>query len=316
MTIQMNSPITSSSQNNLPIKLEGLDKHYGAVHAVKNVSFEMKEGEVFGLLGPNGAGKTTIISILTGLERPTSGTARVFGTDVASGDRFYKAKLGCVPQETVSHGFFTVEEILKFYSGYYGLKENSKQIEFLLDRLMLKEHRNKVVRQLSGGMKRRLLIAKALVHKPKLLLLDEPTAGVDVELRTNLWNFVRELNSEGVSVLLTTHYLQEAEELCKRVAIIHKGELLKIGETSSLVRQLTSRDVEMTFDRNFECKSPFLISSKENQAHFRLPYDKNIGDLLGEIRVPLESIKDLKIREGSLEDAFLNVLQVRAGGKK
>jgi ABC-2 type transport system ATP-binding protein len=318
----MNSPITSSSnsknldQNSLPIKLEGLQKHYGSVHAVKNVSFEMKEGEVFGLLGPNGAGKTTIISILTGIERPSGGHAKVFGTDVASGDRFYKAKIGCVPQETVSHGFFTVEEILKFYSGYYGLKENSKQIEFLLDRLMLKEHRKKVVRQLSGGMKRRLLIAKALVHKPKLLLLDEPTAGVDVELRTNLWNFVRELNSEGVSVLLTTHYLQEAEELCKRVAIIHKGELLRIGDTHSLVRQLTSRDVEMTFDRDFDCKSPFLISNKDNQAKFRLPYDKNIGDLLGEIKVPLESIKDLKIREGSLEDAFLNVLQDKAGGKK
>jgi ABC-2 type transport system ATP-binding protein len=147
MAIRMNSP-------NLPIKLEGLNKHYGQVHAVNNVSLEMKEGEVFGLLGPNGAGKTTIISILTGIERPTGGTAQVFGTDVASGDRFYKAKIGCVPQETVSHGFFTVEEILKFYSGYYGLKENGKQIEFLLDRLMLKEHRSKVVRQLSGGMKR------------------------------------------------------------------------------------------------------------------------------------------------------------------
>ena len=271
----------------------------------------MKEGEVFGLLGPNGAGKTTIISILVGIEKPSQGHAFVFGTNVASGDRFYKAKLGCVPQETVSHGFFTVEEVLKFYSGYYGLKENKKQIDFLLDRLMLREHRNKVVRQLSGGMKRRLLIAKALVHKPRLLLLDEPTAGVDVELRTNLWNFVRELNSEGVSVLLTTHYLQEAEELCKRVAIIHKGELLKIGETHSLVKQLTSRDVELTFDRAYDCTSKFLISKNENQVKFRLPYEKNVGDLLSEIRVPIENIKDLKIREGSLEDAFLNILKVR-----
>ncbi len=282
------------------------------MHAVKNVSFEMKQGEVFGLLGPNGAGKTSIISILTGLEKSTGGTAKVFGTDVSSGDRFYKAKIGCVPQEIVSHGFFTIEEILKFYSGYYGIKDNREQIEFLLERLNLKDHRKKVVRQLSGGMKRRLLIAKALVHKPKLLLLDEPTAGVDVELRTSLWKFVRELNQQGMSVLLTTHYLEEAEELCGRVAIIHKGELLKIGETRSLVRQLTTRDVEMVFDRAYECISPYLVSNAGNEVRFRLPYDKNIGDLLSEIRVPLESIKDVKIREGSLEDAFLNVL----GGKR
>jgi ABC-2 type transport system ATP-binding protein len=300
-----------------PLRLEALDKIYGeSVHAVKKVSFEMQNGEVFGLLGPNGAGKTSIISILTGLEKPTSGVARVFGTDVSSGDRFYKAKLGCVPQEIVSHGFFTVEEVLQIYSGYYGLRDNREQIEFLLSRLGLAEHRRKVVRQLSGGMKRRLLIAKALVHKPRLLLLDEPTAGVDVELRTSLWAFVRELNSQGVSILLTTHYLQEAEELCGRVAIIHKGELLKIGETRHLVRQLTSRDVEMVFDRGYEFSSPYLVSREGNMARFRLPYDKNIGDLLGEIRVPLESIKDVKIREGSLEDAFLNVVGRGSAGDK
>jgi len=268
----------------------------------------MREGEVFGLLGPNGAGKTSIISILTGLEKPTAGRALVFGTHVSSGDRYYKSQLGCVPQEVVSHGFFTVEEILKFYSGYYGIKDNREQIEFLLNGLMLKDHRNKVVRQLSGGMKRRLLIAKALVHRPRLILLDEPTAGVDVELRTILWNFVRELNKQGVSVLLTTHYLQEAEELCDRVAIIHKGELLRIGETRELVRQLTSRNVEMLFDGNIELSSPFLISHDGNLARFQLPYDRDLGDLLSALRIPLERIKDVKIREGSLEDVFLNVL--------
>ena len=172
----------------------------------------------------------------------------IFDKKVSASDRSVKVLLGSVPQEIVSHGFFSVAEVLRFHSGYYGLSHNEPRIEFLLDRLGLQAHRDKRVRQLSGGMKRRLLIAKALVHKPRLLLLDEPTAGVDVELRNSLWEFVRELNRDGVSILLTTHYLEEAESLCHRVGIIHRGELLRVGETKGLVRQLTTREITFCLD--------------------------------------------------------------------
>jgi len=299
-----------------PISLKNLVKTYGEgprqVKAVQNVSFEMKEGEVFGLLGPNGAGKTSIISILTTLEKPTRGTAKIFDQNVTESGRRAKVLVGCVPQETISHGFFTIEEVLTFHSGYYGLKNNSEQIHFLLNRLGLFEHRNKIVRQLSGGMKRRLLIAKALVHKPKLLLLDEPTAGVDVELRATLWEFVRELNKQGTSVLLTTHYLEEAESLCHRVGILHKGELKRIGETKALVRELTHRDVTVSLVKAIkELKNEYLISQNGTDLVFRLPYNVSVGELLSQISFPLEAMRDIQIREGNLEDAFRHVL----GGK-
>jgi len=291
-----------------PLKLDGLHKKYGDVHAVKGVSLEMKEGEIFGLLGPNGAGKTSIISILTTLEQATSGHAEVFGYDVAESARRAKPLIGIVPQETISHGFFNVEEVLGFHSGYYGIRDNQEQIDFLLTRLGLTDHRKKSVRQLSGGMKRRLLIAKALVHKPKLLLLDEPTAGVDVELRTQLWDFVIELNKNGVSVLLTTHYLEEAERLCDRVAIIHQGKLLKIGPTAELVQHLTQRRVEIFVSQPMNLQHPLLVSQDSQCLKFKLPYGHTLGQLLSEIQLPNESILDLKIKEGSLEEAFLSVL--------
>ena len=212
-----------------PLKVVNLKKSYGSVHAVNGVSFELNEGEIFGLLGPNGAGKTSIISTIVTLEKPTSGTVEVFGRDVRKDPRFTSTQTGLVPQELINHGYFTLEEILHFHSGYYGIAKNQERIDYLLNKLSLYEHRNKRVRQLSGGMKRRLLIAKALVHSPKLLLLDEPTAGVDIELRETLWSFVRELQKEGMSILLTTHYLEEAEELCDRVAIIDRGEVKRVG---------------------------------------------------------------------------------------
>jgi ABC-2 type transport system ATP-binding protein len=293
-----------------PIELKDLKKAYGTVQALCGANLSMNKGEVLGLLGPNGAGKTTIISILTTLEKPTSGTARVFDVDVTKSLREAKMMIGCVPQEIVSHGFFTVEEILHFHSGYYGIKNNVEQINYLLDRLSLTEHRNKSVRQLSGGMKRRLLIAKALVHKPKLLLLDEPTAGVDVELRNSLWAFVRELNSDGMSVLLTTHYLEEAEELCGRVAIIHRGEILQVGETKGLVHKLTQRQVDISLNHvPVGIQSAFLKKQNGGELEFQIPYNVTLGDLLAQLKLPVESIKDLKIREGRLEEAFINILK-------
>ncbi|MCB0357844.1 MAG: ABC transporter ATP-binding protein, partial [Bdellovibrionales bacterium] len=227
----------------LPLQVIELVKNYKNVEAVKNVSFQIQPGEIFGLLGPNGAGKTSIISCAVTLEQPTSGNIKIFGHDVQKEPKLAKYKMGIVPQELIHHGFFNTREILEIHSGYYGLINNRKRIDYLLQKLGLWEHREKKVRQLSGGMKRRLLVAKALVHQPKLLLLDEPTAGVDIELRESLWKFVRELQKEGVSVLLTTHYLEEAEELCDRVGILNSGKLIRVGETHQLIKELTHRRV-------------------------------------------------------------------------
>lgn len=224
-----------------PLSLQHLHKSYGEVQAVRGVDLEMKTGEVLGLLGPNGAGKTSIISMITGLEKPTSGQVIVFGADVQKDPRRAKMLVGRVPQEIVGHGFFNVDEVLGFLAGYYGVTSPRDRIEYLIDRLALGPHRAKKVNQLSGGMKRRLMIAKALIHEPRLLLLDEPTAGVDVELRSSLWKFVRELQSAGISILLTTHYLEEAEKLCDRVAIIHLGLIRAMGPTQHVIREVTQR---------------------------------------------------------------------------
>ena len=203
------------------LSIEDVSKTYGRVEALKSVSFNVKPGEVFGLLGPNGAGKTSLISIVVTLEQATAGQVKVFGFDPSKDSRQAKMNLGWVPQEIINHGYFDVEEILNFHAGYFGVANPGERIHFLLDGLGMWEHRKKKVKQLSGGMKRRLMIAKALIHSPGLLLLDEPTAGVDVDLRSRLWDFVSQLRSEGLSILLTTHYLEEAERLCDRVAIIH-----------------------------------------------------------------------------------------------
>lgn len=220
-----------------PLSLENFKKSYGKVQAVKGVTFDLRPGEIFGLLGPNGAGKTSIISCITTLEKPTGGTIKVFGRDVVTESRQSKMLVGCVPQEVINHGYFNVEEIMKFHSGYFGFRNNQDRIEELLHELRLAEHRHKKVKQLSGGMKRRLMIAKALVHSPKLLLLDEPTAGVDIELRDSLWQFVGKLKKAGTTILLTTHYLEEAERLCDRVAVINRGELIALEETRTLVQK-------------------------------------------------------------------------------
>lgn len=259
------------------------------------LSFEVGAGEVFGLLGPNGAGKTTTIGVVTTLETPTSGTARVFGHDVAKESLAAKRCFGVVHQEIINSGFFSVEELLRFQSGYYGLRRNQERIDYLLDRLGLAEHRDKKVKQLSGGMKRRLMIGKALVHSPKLLLLDEPTAGVDLKLRENLWDFVRELRSQGIAVLLTTHYLEEAELLCDRVGIIHRGRLQAVGPTREIVREFTSKKVIVeTFSRG----------RLETFVGMQTP----VAQVLAELRVPAEDLKDLTIVEGTLEEAFRQVL--------
>ncbi|MGK0288912.1 MAG: ABC-2 type transport system ATP-binding protein [bacterium] len=303
--------------NKIPLFVENLRKKFPELVALHKLSFELKAGEIFGLLGPNGAGKTTFISMLTGLLDPTSGIAQIFGYNVLENSLHARRLVGVVPQEIVSHGFFSINEVLNFHSGYYGLHKNQKRIDYLLDRLSLEPHRNKQVAQLSGGMKRRLLIAKALVHSPLLLLLDEPTAGVDVELRNTLWEFVKELNEGGTTILLTTHYLQEAEELCNRIGVLDHGKLIALDDTSNLISNLTYRKVkiilndkcEVAKNNNQQFKECHNLEVSENTLTFKIKSNETIGTLIKDLSIPLEAIQDIAITEGSLEDAFVSLLE-------
>jgi ABC-2 type transport system ATP-binding protein len=232
---------------NLAVRVRGLDKRYPAVHALRGVDLDIAEGEFFALLGPNGAGKTTLISILAGLTRASAGRAEVMGYDVVRQYREARRVLGVVPQELVFDPFFTVHETLRFQSGYFGLRHNDAWIDELIVSLGLSDKVDTNLRRLSGGMKRRVLVAQALVHKPSVIVLDEPTAGVDVELRQSLWAFIRRLNREGHTILLTTHYLEEAEALCERVAMLKEGRIVALDRTENLLRQ--AADLETAFLR-------------------------------------------------------------------
>jgi ABC-2 type transport system ATP-binding protein len=294
-----------------PLEISHLVKKYDQFVAVNDVSFHVKKGEIYGLLGPNGAGKTSIISCIVTLQEPTSGSIEVFGKNPHVDPLQAKLNIGFVPQEVVNSGYFDVYEILEFQSGYFHKRKNKERIEFLLNRLGLWEHKNKKVKALSGGMKRRLLIAKALVHEPQLLLLDEPTAGVDIELRSSLWQFVGELKKEGISILLTTHYLEEAEELCDRVGILQKGRLVTEGPTHELIREMTKRKVNLKLRTQSPLQHPQLIGFHDDMWEFLVSPQKGIGELLDELGLNTSAVIDVKIEEGSLEDAFKHVL----GGK-
>lgn len=222
------------------ISFKHLTKHYGSLVALNEVSLEIEEGEFFGLLGPNGAGKTTLISILAGLCRPTAGSVEVMGHDVQADFREARRLLGIVPQELVFDPFFTVRETLQFQSGYFGIKNNGEWIDEILHHLGLADKANKNMRALSGGMKRRVLVAQALVHRPPVIVLDEPTAGVDVELRQSLWKFISRLNQEGHTIVLTTHYLEEAQELCGRIAMLKKGQIVALDTTANLLARVNN----------------------------------------------------------------------------
>jgi ABC-2 type transport system ATP-binding protein len=217
------------------VLVEHLTKSYGSLQALKNVSLDVKEGEFFGLLGPNGAGKTTLISILAGLCRPDSGRAFVMGTNVQTNFIEARRLLGVVPQELVFDPFFTVRETLRFQSGYFGIQNNDDWIDEIMTHLDLTSKANSNMRSLSGGMKRRVLVAQALVHCPPVIVLDEPTAGVDVELRQSLWKFISRLNQDGHTILLTTHYLEEAESLCGRIAMLKSGQVVALDTTQNLL---------------------------------------------------------------------------------
>ena len=276
--------------------------------AVDNVSLDIEEGEFFGLLGPNGAGKTTMISMLAGLSRPTSGRVKVLGSDVQIDFAQARRKLGVVPQELVFDPFFNVREALRIQSGYFGVRNNDAWIDELLESLGLSDKANANMRQLSGGMKRRVLVAQALVHKPPVIVLDEPTAGVDVELRQTLWQFIARLNKEGHTVLLTTHYLEEAEALCGRIAMLKTGRIVALDKTSDLLKAASSNVLRFKLDSEL----PVALAAKARitgrivqfPAHDAL----EVEQYLAAVREAGLVAQDIEIRKADLEDVFLDVM--------
>lgn len=243
------SDVTQAGRAQPAVSFQSVSKRYGALQALDGLSLDIAQGEFFGLLGPNGAGKTTLISCLAGLARADSGRIEVLGRDVRSEYREARRLLGVVPQELVFDPFFTVRETLKFQAGYFGIRKNDDWIDEILANLDLTEKANQNMRRLSGGMKRRVLVAQALVHRPPVIVLDEPTAGVDVELRQGLWQFIRRLNHEGHTIILTTHYLEEAEALCNRIALMRSGKLLSLDTTVNLLARHGGASLEEVFLR-------------------------------------------------------------------
>ena len=280
----------------------------GAFKALDRVSFDIEQGEFFGLLGPNGAGKTTLISILAGLLQPTSGHIKVQSLDVQTQSAQVRKILGVVPQELVFDPFFTVREALRFQSGYFGITGNDTWLDELLDCLGLADKANHNMRQLSGGMKRRVLVAQALVHKPPVIVLDEPTAGVDVELRQTLWQFIARLNREGHTVLLTTHYLEEAEALCGRIAMLKNGKVVALDSTSTLLKNASSNVLRFKIDEQLppELASQARVTGRIVQ--FPAHDAAQIEHYLSAVRQAGLVAQDVEIRKADLEDVFLDVM--------
>jgi len=276
--------------------------------ALNNVSFDIEEGEFFGLLGPNGAGKTTLISILAGLARATEGRVLVHGHDVQTDYAQSRHLLGVVPQELVFDPFFSVREALRFQSGYFGVKKNDAWIDELLESLGLADKANANMRQLSGGMKRRVLVAQALVHKPRVIVLDEPTAGVDVELRQTLWQFVAKLNREGCTVLLTTHYLEEAEALCGRLAMLKQGRVLALASTSELLKSASSNVLRFKLDGQLPADLASRARVTGRIVQFPAHNAVEIENYLAAVRQAGLVAEDVEIRKADLEDVFLDVM--------
>ena len=278
------------------------------LQALEQISFDIEEGEFFGLLGPNGAGKTTLISILAGLARPTSGNVRVHGFDVGSDFAQARRYLGVVPQELVFDPFFTVREALVFQSGYFGLYHNDAWIDELLDGLGLADKAKANMRQLSGGMKRRVLVAQALVHKPPVIVLDEPTAGVDVELRQTLWHFVADLNRKGHTVLLTTHYLEEAEALCSRLAMLKQGRVVALERTSTLLNNATSNILRFKTDSALPRGLGALARVTGRIVELPANDSAEVERHLAALRQAGVKVEDIEIRKPDLEDVFIALM--------
>lgn len=296
------------------VSFRNVKKNYGNLAALKGISFDVPEGAFFGLLGPNGAGKSTLINAMSGLVKPTDGDIKIKGFDVTKDYRQARRTLGLVPQELISDPFFSIKELLNIQSGYFGLKgaDQSKWIDELLERLALADKSDAITNQLSGGMKRRLLIAMALVHKPKVIVLDEPTAGVDVDLRKTLWEFTKELHQKGHTIILTTHYLEEAESLCEQVAILQAGELKAMEKTEDLLNRHKYRYLRVSSQANadlskIEPLTSRLVEQDANGFLFKIEKELSMNRMLAWLSDSNIEVKDLSSRDASLEEVFLDL---------
>jgi ABC-2 type transport system ATP-binding protein len=294
------------------IEIRGVSKAYGSVRALADINLDILEGEFFALLGPNGAGKTTLISILAGLARADAGSLKVMGHDVATDYRGARRSLGVVPQELVFDPFFTVRETLQFQSGYFGLGRNDDWIDEVMVRLDLTNRADFNMRALSGGMKRRVLVAQALVHKPPVIILDEPTAGVDVELRQGLWQFIRQLNGDGHTIVLTTHYLDEAEALCSRVGMLKQGKLVALDSTHNLLKGYSGAQLRLRLAQGPlpEALASMMATTPTNGEYLLALRDyAEVETVLGELRKNGLVVAFMELEQPDLEEVFVEIMR-------
>ena len=296
------------------LQINDIKKRYQSLQALGGVSLAIEEGEFFGLLGPNGAGKTTLISIIAGLNRADSGSVSIHGHDVVSDYRNARTKLGVVPQELVFDPFFTVRETLRMQSGYFGLKNNDRWIDEVMDNLDLTNKADTNMRALSGGMKRRVLVAQALVHKPPVIVLDEPTAGVDVELRQTLWKFVGRLNQEGHTIVLTTHYLEEAQALCNRIAMLKFGHVVALDSTDALIKRISGSQLVLRLKQGAlpDGLKPLVTRPEEllggNKYTLRVTDYNEVEPILAALRQAGAELDDMQLQQADLEDVFIQIM--------
>ena len=295
------------------ISYKNVKKFYGDLKAVNGITLNIKEGEFFGLLGPNGAGKSTLINMLAGLAKPSTGKISVMGYDVQNNYQEARHSVGIVPQELVFDPFFNVREMLRFQAGYFGKgKENDVWVDEVIERLDLTDKASTNMRKLSGGMKRRALIAQALVHKPPVIVLDEPTAGVDVELRQKLWEFIKDLNNDGHTIVLTTHYLEEAQELCNSVAMLRAGKVVAMDTTKNLLRRFATKNLKLKLNFKGEEKLPQKIDHIPHQIVedafiFQLKRITDITEITEALKESRVEIADIQTVDSDLEDVFLKL---------
>jgi len=296
------------------IRIDQVRKRFGALQALDGVSLEIASGEFFGLLGPNGAGKTTLISIIAGLARADQGSVRILGHDVVTDFRAARRSIGVVPQELVFDPFFTVRETLRMQSGYFGISGNDAWIDEILHELGLTVKADTNMRALSGGMKRRVLVAQALVHKPPVIMLDEPTAGVDVELRQTLWRFIGRLNREGHTVVLTTHYLEEAQALCSRIAMLKTGAVVALDSTAGLLKRISGSQLVVRLTTgSLPASLHHLLSHTEalpdtRQYTLRVNHQDEVEQILAQVRQAGLAVEDLQLHQADLEDVFIQIM--------
>jgi ABC-2 type transport system ATP-binding protein len=295
----------------LAVQAADVRKRFGAVRALEGVSLAVGEGEFFGLLGPNGAGKTTLISALGGLVEADAGSLAVMGHDVKRDFRASRRAVGIVPQEIVFDPFFTVRETLELQSGYFGLRRNGAWIDELLERLALTSKAGANMRSLSGGMKRRVMVAQALVHRPPVIVLDEPTAGVDVELRQTLWAFIRGLNAAGHTIVLTTHYLEEAQQLCSRIAMMKDGRIVALGSTAGLLAEFSERVLRVKLESGALPEALAARASADPGGGWRIPIRDvaHVEEALRELRTAGAAVASLEVAEPELEEVFVKIMR-------